>query len=143
MTASRYDHKTKVVTDAVINIGLVAHDDRKAALMEWAQAHTAKLSGQRIFATGTTGSLLQETCPEFSIEILKSGPKGGDQQLGAMICENKLDALIFFVDALSPHPHDVDVKALTRLAILYDLPQAYSESTANLIMASRPKINIT
>lgn len=121
---------------ALLNFGLVAHDDRKQAMVDWVLAHAEDLSRHSIYATGTTGTRLQAACPHLSIKLLQSGPHGGDQQLGAMICERKLDVLIFFVDALSPHPHDVDVKALTRLAILYDIPQAYSESTANLIMKS-------
>lgn len=120
----------------VLKFGLVAHDDRKQAMVDWVLAHAQGLSRHSIYATGTTGTRLRAACPQLSIALLKSGPHGGDQQLGAMICEQKLDVLIFFVDALSPHPHDVDVKALTRLAILYDIPQAYSESTANLIMKS-------
>ena len=120
----------------VLNFGLVAHDDRKQAMVDWVLAHGEELSGHGIFATGTTGTRLQAACPQLSITLLKSGPHGGDQQLGAMICERKLDVLIFFVDALSPHPHDVDVKALMRLAILYDLPQGYSESSAGLVMKS-------
>jgi methylglyoxal synthase len=125
-----------VENETTLNFGLVAHDDRKQALVDWVLAYEDELSRHSIYATGTTGTRLTDACPDLSIHLLQSGPHGGDQQLGAMICEQKLDVLIFFVDALSPHPHDVDVKALTRLAILYDIPQAYSESTANLIMKS-------
>ncbi len=77
--------------------------------------------------------MLLQTYPELKVTALKSGPLGGDQQIGALICEEKLDALVFFTDPLSPMPHDVDVKALTRLATVYDLPSACSRSTANLI----------
>ena len=130
-------------SETILNFGLVAHDDRKQAMLDWVLAHAEDLSRHSIYATGTTGTRLQGAYPNLSIKLLQSGPRGGDQQLGAMICEQKLDVLVFFVDALSPHPHDVDVKALTRLPILYDIPQAYSESTANLIMKSlRPEVTV-
>ncbi len=87
-----------------------------------------------VFSTGTTGSRIKTAFPELNVTCLKSGPLGGDQQIGAMICQAELDALIFFVDPLSPMPHDVDVKALTRLATVYDLPMACSRSTADLIV---------
>ncbi len=117
-------------------LGLVAHDDKKAALSDWVTLHREALADSQIFATGTTGSVLEKACPELNIKRLKSGPLGGDQQLGAMICEGRLDALIFFIDPLSPLPHDVDVKALMRLATLYDIPHASNAATANLIAAS-------
>jgi len=113
---------------------LVAHDARKDALVEWVGLQRARLSGVRVFSTGTTGSRIKQAFPDLDVTCLKSGPLGGDQQIGAMICEEKLDALIFFVDPLSPMPHDVDVKALTRLATVYDLPMACSRSTADLIV---------
>ena len=96
--------------------------------------HRARLSNVRVFSTGTTGSRSKEAFPDLDVTCLKSGPLGGDQQIGAMICDARLDALIFFVDPLSPMPHDVDVKALTRLATVYDLPMACSRSTADLIV---------
>ena len=119
-----------------MQIGLVAHDDMKHSLLEWVKQHRTELTNCHIVATGTTGGLIAETCPELNIEPLKSGPLGGDQQIGARICEGKLSALIFFIDPLSPMPHDVDVKALTRLATLYNIPHAYNEATANLIAAN-------
>jgi methylglyoxal synthase len=119
-----------------MNIGLVAHDHRKEALCQWSEAHQQQLKTATVYATGTTGQRLKERCPELTIHALKSGPLGGDQQLGAMVCEGLLDVLIFFIDPLSPHPHDVDVKALIRLATLYDIPHACNLSTANIIMAS-------
>lgn len=119
----------------ILRIALVAHDARKDEMVEWVGLQQARLSGVRVFSTGTTGSRIRQALPGLDVTCLKSGPLGGDQQIGAMICENKLDALIFFVDPLSPMPHDVDVKALTRLATVYDLPMACSRSTANLIMA--------
>ncbi|WP_170403540.1 methylglyoxal synthase [Ruegeria arenilitoris] len=113
---------------------LVAHDARKDEIVEWVGLQLARLSRVKIFSTGTTGSRIKQAYPKLDVTCLKSGPLGGDQQIGAMICEEKLDALIFFVDPLSPMPHDVDVKALTRLATVYDLPMACSRSTADLIV---------
>ncbi|WP_371810423.1 methylglyoxal synthase [Ruegeria sp. HKCCD8929] len=115
-------------------LALVAHDARKDEIVEWVGLQQARFSGVQIFSTGTTGSRIKQAYPELDVTCLKSGPLGGDQQIGAMICEEKLDALIFFVDPLSPMPHDVDVKALTRLATVYDLPMACSRSTADLIV---------
>ncbi|MBF9041870.1 methylglyoxal synthase [Rhodobacterales bacterium HKCCE4037] len=114
-------------------IALVAHDQKKDALVAWARTHEAELAPHRLFATGTTGGRLQQ---ETGLDItpLKSGPLGGDAQLGAMIAEEKLDALIFFVDPLSAMPHDVDVKSLIRLAILYDTLMAVNEATATGII---------
>lgn len=116
-------------------IALVAHDARKSEMVEWVGKHLELFQKFSVFSTGTTGGLLSDNYPSMSIVALKSGPLGGDQQIGAMICEGALDALIFFVDPLSPMPHDVDVKALTRLATVYDLPMACSPATANLIVA--------
>ncbi|OXT02789.1 methylglyoxal synthase [Notoacmeibacter marinus] len=113
---------------------LVAHDARKDEIVEWVGLQLVPLSGMHVFSTGTTGSLIKTAFSELNVTCLKSGPLGGDQQIGAMICQAELDALIFFVDPLSPMPHDVDVKALTRLATVYDLPMACSRSTADLIV---------
>lgn len=115
-------------------IGLVAHDDKKDDLVAWAKAHEAFLSGCRLFATGTTGGRILDAMPGLDLTRLKSGPLGGDQQLGAMIAEGRLDVLIFFVDPLSPQPHDVDVKALIRLATLADIPFACNPATATLVV---------
>ncbi len=120
---------------APLAIGLVAHDDKKTALVEWIVAHQGFLKDKALFATGTTGGRILEALPDLNLMRLKSGPLGGDQQLGAMIAEGRLDALIFFVDPLSPQPHDVDIKALIRLATLYDIPFACSAATADLIVA--------
>lgn len=117
-----------------LRLALVAHDARKDEIVQWVGLHKARLSDARIFSTGTTGGRIKTAFPDLDVTCLKSGPLGGDQQIGAMICEERLDALIFFVDPLSPMPHDVDVKALTRLATVYDLPMACSRSTADLIV---------
>ena len=117
-----------------MRIALIAHDATKAALVEWAGRHLAELRGHALTATGTTGSRLREAWPELDVTRVKSGPLGGDQQIGALIAEGRLDMLIFFIDPLSPQPHDVDVKALTRLATLYDLPLALNPATADLVL---------
>jgi len=116
-------------------VALVAHDACKSALVDWVEANVDTFLRAELVSTGTTGGLLSKAMPDLNIVTLKSGPLGGDQQIGAMVCEEKLDALIFFVDPLSPMPHDVDVKALTRLATVYDLPMACSRSTADLIVS--------
>lgn len=120
---------------ARFRLALIAHDKMKDAMVEWAARHEDALSRCDIQATGTTGGRILERLPALRITRLKSGPMGGDQQIGAMIAEGKIDGLVFFVDPLSPHPHDVDVKALTRLALVYDIPMACNPSTADLVVA--------
>ncbi|HEC01514.1 MAG TPA: methylglyoxal synthase [Sphingomonadales bacterium] len=117
-----------------ISIALIAHDAKKDVLVEWVGKYPDIFHKAALFATGTTGGRLLAAYPDLDLTRLKSGPLGGDQQIGAMIAEGKLDAMIFFVDPLSPMPHDVDVKALTRLAIVYDLPMACNIGTAEAIM---------
>ncbi len=119
-----------------ISIALIAHDAKKDVLVEWVGKYPDIFHKAALFATGTTGGRLLAAYPDLDLTRLKSGPLGGDQQIGAMIAEGKLDAMIFFVDPLSPMPHDVDVKALTRLAIVYDLPMACNIGTAEAIMHS-------
>ncbi len=114
-------------------VAMVAHDAKKDLLVEWVERHRALFAETEILATGTTGGRIAAALPELRVTRLKSGPLGGDQQIGAMIAEERLDALIFFVDPLSPLPHDVDVKALTRLALVYDLPMALSPATADYL----------
>ncbi|MBS7696365.1 MULTISPECIES: methylglyoxal synthase [unclassified Chelatococcus] len=117
-------------------IALVAHDAKKDAMADFAAAHRLKLSACDLFATGTTGGRVMERCPELQVQRLKSGPLGGDQQIGALIAEGRIDALIFFVDPLSPLPHDVDVKALTRLGLVYDIAMALNPVTAEMVLAA-------
>ncbi len=119
-----------------MRLALIAHDQKKADMVEFALAHRALLAPNSFVATGTTGGLVQEACPEFTIIRLKSGPLGGDQQIGALIAEGQVDALIFFVDPLTPMPHDVDVKALMRLALVYDIPMALNKATAVLLLVT-------
>ena len=117
-----------------MRFALIAHDARKADLVHWVGKHHGALATVRIVSTGTTGARISDAYPSLDVTTVKSGPLGGDQQIGAMICDGALEALVFFVDPLSPMPHDVDVKALTRLATVYDLPMACSASTADLVL---------
>jgi methylglyoxal synthase len=110
---------------------------RRPRSVEWAIAHEGFLKDKALFATGTTGGRILEALPHLNLMRLKSGPLGGDQQLGAMIAEGRLDVLIFFVDPLSPQPHDVDVKALIRMATLADIPFACNPATADLIVSGQ------
>ncbi len=116
-------------------LALVAHDQKKPALTAWVGKHLAVISAFDIVCTGTTGGVLLDAYPKLRITRLKSGPLGGDQQIGSLIVDGDIRTLIFFVDPLSPMPHDVDVKALTRLATLYDIPLAMSPATADLVIA--------
>jgi methylglyoxal synthase len=111
-------------------IALIAHDEKKSDMADFASSHRASLSQFRIVATGTTGGRVQDAAPDLDVTRLKSGPLGGDQQIGAMIATGEIDMLIFFIDPLSALPHDVDVKALTRLATVYDIPMALNRATA-------------
>lgn len=116
-------------------IGLVAHDDKKADLVAWAQVNRDKLARHELWGTGTTGGRVIDGTG-LSVTRLLSGPLGGDAQLGAMIAESRLDVLIFFQDPLTALPHDVDVKALTRLATLYNVPFAVNRATADAVLAA-------
>lgn len=119
----------------VKTIGLVAHDARKADLLAWTQAQRGNVADHRLVATGNTGALLAERT-DLRIRRLKSGPLGGDQQLGAMIASGELDLLIFFIEPLTSVTHDVDVKALVRLSTLYDIPFACNTATADCIIGA-------
>lgn len=114
-------------------LALVAHDAQKNALIEWSKKHVTALQDFTLFATGTTGGRLADDAG-LTITRLLSGPLGGDAQLGAMIAEGDLDGLIFFIDPMTAVPHDVDVKSLLRLAILYDTPLAVNVASANAIL---------
>jgi len=117
-------------------IALVANDQKKVAMVAWVERHRDALARCALWATGTTGLRILDRCPELTVTRVKSGPLGGDQQIGALIAEGGIDALVFFVDPLSPHPHDVDVKALMRLAAVYDLPMALNPATAELLIGA-------
>ena len=116
-------------------VALVAHDARKPMMVDWAGRNLDILRQLDLVATGTTGKVLLERFPDLRIERLLSGPMGGDQQIGARIASNAIDVMIFFIDPLTPLPHDVDVKALLRLSILYDVPCACCPRAADLILA--------
>lgn len=118
-------------------IALIAHDNLKKNIIAWAKTYQSELSKFSLCATGTTGKMIEEEVG-LSIKKFKSGPLGGDQQIGALIAEGKIDAVIFFWDPLAPHPHDVDVKALLRIAVVYDIPMACNEQTANFIVKGLP-----
>jgi methylglyoxal synthase len=117
------------------HIALVAHDNEKTELLEWARFNRETLSRHFLFATGTTGDLLVK---ELTLPVTRfnSGPLGGDQQIGAAIAGDRIDMLIFFWDALEPQPHDPDIKALLRLAVLYNIPTACNRSTADFMISS-------
>lgn len=130
-------------------LALVAHDNMKHDLAEWVDWNSKKLSCHHLICTGTTGKMVEKTLrdhkeeheddepkPELRITLLKSGPLGGDQQLGSLIADGKISALIFFWDPMSAQPHDVDVKALLRLATLYNVPTAINRSTADFLISS-------
>lgn len=126
-------------------IALVAHDNRKADMVEWVEWNWKKLINHELICTGTTGRLVNEALlnkmgddlnAKISINRLKSGPLGGDQQLGALISEEKVDMLFFLWDPMTAQPHDVDVKALLRLATLYNIPTAVNRSTADFLISS-------
>ncbi len=126
-------------------IGLVAHDNRKSDLIEWVRWNNQVLFKHELICTGTTGRLVEEALmsklniaqqSELRITKLKSGPLGGDQQLGALIAEGKVDMLIFLWDPMQPQPHDVDVKALLRISTLYNIPIAANRSTADFMISS-------
>lgn len=116
-------------------IALVAHDGQKQSIVDWARYNKAILVEHEIWATGTTGTLIEKVLG-ITVHKLQSGPLGGDQQIGAMIVEGKIDFLMFFWDPLEPQPHDPDVKALLRMAVVWNVPVACDRSTADFIISS-------
>ena len=115
-------------------IALIAHDKTKPLLADWVNKNSQKLSSCNLIATATTGTKILETTTNLNITLVASGPLGGDQQIGALITEKKIDALIFFPDPLTAMPHDVDVKALLRIALVHNIPCALNIATAELIV---------
>jgi methylglyoxal synthase len=129
----------------VKRIALVAHDNRKRDLTEWVEWNWNALLNHKLICTGTTGTMVEAVLKrkldkdqkkKIDIRKLKSGPLGGDQQLGALIAEGEVDMIIFLWDPMEPQPHDVDVKALLRIAVLYNVPTACNRSTADFLISS-------
>ncbi len=117
-------------------IALIAHDNLKPDILEWARYNQGTLSRHELYGTGTTGGLLSAELG-LSVTRFRSGPLGGDQQVGAAVAEGRIDFIIFFWDPLAPHPHDVDVKALLRIAVVYNVPIACNRATADFLLSSQ------
>jgi methylglyoxal synthase len=125
----------QVTLGAKKSIALIAHDNKKQDMVAWCQEHKAELENHKLYATGTTGMLIEK---EAGLQITKliSGPLGGDQQVGSLISEGAVDVLIFFWDPFEPMPHDPDVKALLRIAAVWNIPIACNHSSADFLIAS-------
>ena len=125
-----------VKMDKQKHIALIAHDNMKKELIDWVKSNKKILSKHFLCGTGTTAKIISETV-ELPVRAFKSGPMGGDQQIGARISEGNIDVMIFFWDPLEAQPHDPDVKALLRIAVLYDIPVANNKATADFILSSK------
>jgi methylglyoxal synthase len=116
-------------------IALIAHDNKKAELIDWAYYNRGELSRHELFATGTTGKLIEESIDRPVTKFL-SGPLGGDQQIGAAVAEGRIDIIIFFWDPMASQPHDPDIKALLRLGVVWNIPMACNRATADFMLTS-------
>ncbi len=125
----------KIIMEHDKKIALVAHDNKKQDLLEWAKFNRDLLAHHEVYATGTTGKFLEDELG-FKVNKLQSGPLGGDQQIGAKIVDNEIDFLIFFWDPLEPMPHDPDVKALLRMAVVWNIPIACNRASADFMISS-------
>ena len=125
----------KIAMEHDKKIALVAHDNKKSDLLEWAKYNRILLAHHDLYATGTTGTALERELG-FKVNRLQSGPLGGDQQIGARIVDNEIDFLIFFWDPLEPQPHDPDVKALLRMAVVWNIPIACNRASADFMISS-------
>ena len=138
MTDNNASHNASPAKRAILprkRIALVAHDNKKKDLMEWARFNKGSLTKHNLCATGTTGTLIERVVG-VEVQKFKSGPLGGDQQIGALIAEGLVDFIIFFWDPLEPQPHDPDVKALLRLAVVWNVPVACNRATADFLISS-------
>jgi methylglyoxal synthase len=126
---------TKTTPPEPKRIALVAHDHRKGDLLEWADYNRDILAAHLLYATGTTGRLLGDLLA-LPVTCFQSGPLGGDQQIGALIASGRLDMLVFFWDPMSPQPHDSDVKALVRIAVVWNIPIACNRTSADYLITS-------
>jgi methylglyoxal synthase len=138
MLSAKYDgliQRQKIAMAKRKRIAMVAHDHEKPALLEWAYYNRETLALHELFATGTTGSILEREL-KLPVTKLLSGPLGGDQQIGARISQQELDVVIFFWDPLEPQPHDPDVKALLRVAVVWNVPVACNRASADFLISS-------
>jgi methylglyoxal synthase len=136
---SPYDRRVMQIPESVTlqkkRIALVAHDNKKSDLLEWARFNRDFLAQHEVCSTGTTGRILEEAL-DIPVTKLQSGPLGGDLQIGARIADGEIDFLIFFWDPLEPHPHDPDVKALLRIAVVWNVPIACNRASADFMVSS-------
>lgn len=126
---------TSIESPANKRIALVAHDNMKSEMLEWAKEHKEELKNHTLIATGSTGKLIAENTG-LTLERMRSGPLGGDQQIGARISDGGIDVLLFFWDPLEPQPHDPDIRALLRIAVVWNIPVACNRASADFILSS-------